>query len=113
MRRGKTGEHNAKKTHCPQGHEYTDENTYVTDNKIRKLRRCVICTNAANRRAYARKKLGLAATIMLVFISGCSHPSPDECSWSKKITTSSKDELTLITKYSIVSHNMKIDQFCR
>lgn len=101
------------KTHCPQGHEYTDENTYVSNGKLRKYRGCIICRRASVRRVYARKKLALAATIMLVFISGCVSTSPDECSWSKKISTSSNDELTLITKYEIVSHNMKVEQFCR
>lgn len=29
IRRGDTGQNNATKTHCPYGHEFTPENTYV------------------------------------------------------------------------------------
>lgn len=39
----RNGRHNhASKTHCPQGHEYTPENTYMPPNKNN--RRCRICT---------------------------------------------------------------------
>jgi hypothetical protein len=41
---------NAEKTHCPQNHEYTAENTYIgSDGK----RRCLICKRARNA-AYMR-----------------------------------------------------------
>jgi hypothetical protein len=36
------GAHNRAKTHCPEGHEYTDENTY----RIAGRRHCKTCTNA-------------------------------------------------------------------
>lgn len=44
--------HVARRTHCPQGHEYSPQNTY-----IHKLggRRCRICVLAANRRARERR----------------------------------------------------------
>jgi hypothetical protein len=31
---------NAKQTHCPQGHEYTEENTYVDSKRRRHCRTC-------------------------------------------------------------------------
>lgn len=46
--------HNAKKTHCPQGHPYTLENTSVDSRGIRSCRRCA---RAADQRYKARKKL--------------------------------------------------------
>lgn len=50
----KRGHRNAHKTHCPRGHEYTEENTYVHGNK----RHCRIC--AANRHTQIRfKKYGV------------------------------------------------------
>jgi len=44
---------NKNKTHCPQGHEYTEENTYLhpTNNS----RRCLTCHNAQYRTWYLRK----------------------------------------------------------
>jgi hypothetical protein len=43
---------NAKKTHCPQGHPYNQENTYIyPDGK----RRCKICRMAASRKYRAMK----------------------------------------------------------
>jgi hypothetical protein len=39
--RGRAGWRNAEKTHCPQGHEYTEDNIYmVNDGKSRKCKRC-------------------------------------------------------------------------
>lgn len=39
--RGRVGDNgNAKKTHCPQGHEYTPENTYVSRSNKRHCRAC-------------------------------------------------------------------------
>ena len=38
---------NARKTHCPQGHEYTPENTYRFG--VRGARRCKTCITIANR----------------------------------------------------------------
>jgi nitrous oxide reductase len=35
--------HQVKKTHCPQGHEYTKENTYMTG-KYKTSRKCKTCT---------------------------------------------------------------------
>lgn len=41
---GDTGKHNAIKTHCPRGHPYNEENTYIYDTKDgRTLRGCRIC----------------------------------------------------------------------
>lgn len=43
---------NSRKTHCAQGHKFTDANTYV-DNRGR--RTCRACNNAAVKRYQARK----------------------------------------------------------
>ena len=42
-----------KKTHCPQGHEYSEENTYVYNN----TRKCRICIKAEGRRRRRHRKL--------------------------------------------------------
>ena len=44
--------HNANKTHCPQGHEYTDENIYRVEGR----RSCLTCQRDRGRRAYHRRK---------------------------------------------------------
>jgi hypothetical protein len=46
MRRAFCGEIHARKTHCPQGHEYTDENTYRNAGK-RHCRKCMKTRSAA------------------------------------------------------------------
>ena len=45
-RRGLTGIMNKSKTHCPQGHEYTPENTYVEPKGSRHCKTCVRTQNA-------------------------------------------------------------------
>lgn len=55
--RGNLGSNSKAKTHCPQGHEYTLENTRVW----RGERKCRACEKAQNRRQYLRRKaLGLS-----------------------------------------------------
>lgn len=49
---------NAVKTHCPQGHPYTPENTYVRPNGHRK---CRICKREGDRQRSARLREGVAA----------------------------------------------------
>jgi hypothetical protein len=55
VRRGESrGQYNKTKTHCPQGHEYTKENTYLwekknkkdkgKDNRYGKSRQCKACS---------------------------------------------------------------------
>lgn len=44
---------NAKKTHCPQGHEYCGVNTYINR---RGSRVCVTCRNESVRRCEAKSK---------------------------------------------------------
>lgn len=48
---------NAKKTHCPQGHEYTPENTYIT-RRVGAFRGrvCRTCSLAKSAQRYATKK---------------------------------------------------------
>lgn len=52
---------NAHKTHCPQGHEYTPENT-VYRAKYR-ARRCVLCHRAHSKAYMARRRKGRAVTV--------------------------------------------------
>lgn len=52
--RGRTGEHNSSKTHCPQGHEYTPKNTAPQNNG--RGRRCRPCSNARSIALNARRK---------------------------------------------------------
>ena len=54
IRRSGAALHQAEKTHCPQGHEYTDENTRVYRGK----RICKTCKRERNRQA--RRKDGEA-----------------------------------------------------
>lgn len=51
-RSGQVGKWNARKTHCPQGHEFTSENTYADS---RGWRGCVTCRKDASRRAAKRR----------------------------------------------------------
>lgn len=43
---------NAKKTHCPKGHEYTSENTSVSEG-----RRCLKCNRIRCRNNYQKRKM--------------------------------------------------------
>ena len=43
---------NREKTHCPRGHEYTPENTYISKGKTHNSRKCRICSNAKDRARY-------------------------------------------------------------
>ena len=50
-RSGDTGKHNKIKTHCPQGHPYNEENTYVYLTKDGNyLRSCRICHNVRGKK---------------------------------------------------------------
>lgn len=51
-RRGDVGQPNARKTHCPRGHLYDEENTY----RHRGRRICRTCQRAAVRAHRARRK---------------------------------------------------------
>jgi hypothetical protein len=55
------GAWNGHKTHCPHGHEYTPENTYVrrylaANQRWYVLRQCRACDAANSRRRYAARK---------------------------------------------------------
>lgn len=50
---------NGLKTHCPQGHEYTPENTKVAKGR----RYCRTCLRAVEKRRYERSKDGAPATV--------------------------------------------------
>lgn len=47
-----------QRTHCPQGHEYTPENTVLE--RGGRARRCRKCKNAESARRYARRKANVA-----------------------------------------------------
>lgn len=55
--RGNVGLHEISKTHCINGHEYTEENTRwrFEKNRIR-CRDCIICLKAQWKRSYTKKK---------------------------------------------------------
>lgn len=48
--------YNLKKTHCPQGHEYSPENTYYYATQyrthIKRSRQCKLCTKLRNKAHY-------------------------------------------------------------
>lgn len=44
--------HQAMKTHCPKGHEYTEENTYIAIKRTRKERMCRQCGRDRARERY-------------------------------------------------------------
>lgn len=50
LRAGATGSANRRKTHCPQGHEYSGENIYMQISNGRRSRSCMICRRDANSR---------------------------------------------------------------
>ncbi len=52
---GKGRLHNQKVTHCPSGHEYTPENTFVTTAGRRK---CKACGKVYRKRQYQEKEAG-------------------------------------------------------
>lgn len=54
VQRGLTGWNNATKTHCPYGHEYTPENTYVSRGK----RFCRECARRRSREWKSRQRAG-------------------------------------------------------
>ena len=57
VKRGEAGKHNPVKTHCPQGHPYT-ESTYVVKDSRGDHRRCNVCH--AERARLAREKKRMA-----------------------------------------------------
>jgi hypothetical protein len=53
VRRGDGGKMWRDKTHCPQGHGYTQENTYVGNNG---KRQCITCSRKRSREFYRKAK---------------------------------------------------------
>lgn len=53
-----TGLKNRLKTHCPQGHEYSKENTYNRSDKVGRI--CRTCIRIKSRQWNQRKKLELS-----------------------------------------------------
>ena len=64
VNRGRAGERQVAKTHCPKGHPYSGDNLILTGTKGGKrlgYRLCRTCIKAANDAAYARRaKLNLS-----------------------------------------------------
>lgn len=57
-RRGLVGQFERSKTHCPFGHEYTQENTYTYKIKnIFKFRNCKTCRKLRSKERYVRSKI--------------------------------------------------------
>ena len=52
IRRGNTGLHMKRKTHCPQGHPYSGKNLYINP---RGKRNCRICAKVSYRKFMSRK----------------------------------------------------------
>lgn len=48
----------AKRTHCPQGHEYTPENTYRKDDGLRRCKECRRIQMREYMRRYRRRNRG-------------------------------------------------------
>lgn len=57
VKRNRVNPHQARKTHCPQNHEYTEENTYIPPN--RKERQCRTCLRDRAREKYRAKNPGI------------------------------------------------------
>jgi hypothetical protein len=53
VRRGDTGLHNRRKTHCPAGHPYSGDNLRIN---INGRRICAECRREADRRRYRRNR---------------------------------------------------------
>ena len=53
MQRGMVGVYQTLKTHCPQGHPYTSENTYI--HPKRGVRECLTCRKATSQYRYVYK----------------------------------------------------------
>ena len=49
-RRGETGQHLAKRTHCPRGHEYSEDNTGRGSLLQKNHRRCLTCHRESERK---------------------------------------------------------------
>ena len=49
-------DHNARKTHCPQGHPYSAENTYTTKDNKRMCRTCMRVRSRENQRRRAAER---------------------------------------------------------
>lgn len=56
MRRGDSGKNMSAKTHCPKGHEYSTENTWLSNKGSRVCKAC-----KANRQRVRRSRMKVAA----------------------------------------------------
>jgi hypothetical protein len=67
---------NAVKTHCPQGHEYTPDNTYVPPKRaVRMCRKCTaIRSSEYSKKVLERKRAATAAARALDVCGWCSGP---------------------------------------
>jgi hypothetical protein len=58
------------KTHCPRGHAYTEENTYIHPSTGSKM--CRICKRASNKRHRQGKRLPARQVIEMHYIGACA-----------------------------------------
>lgn len=87
-RRGTGYGANANKTHCPQGHEYTIENTQIVNREFRDpSRMCRICMRNSKLSSYYRRKnlnkslVSCSIALCLLFLGACqAAPKPCDCS---------------------------------
>ncbi len=59
--------HNSKKTHCPHGHPYSVENTYIKRTPRGPQRQCRICMRLNAKKADLRKRINKLYSIADVF----------------------------------------------
>lgn len=70
IERGDTGKHNTVKTHCPHGHEYTEENTFYRKRKDGyRIRNCRICSRREVAEYKARKWAALNGIIPAIALA--------------------------------------------
>jgi hypothetical protein len=76
LRASGTGAINAKKTHCPQGHEYTEENTYRLPDGRRRCHTCMLDYWQRSERRALRMAESAARRAAWQPVTHCKHGHP-------------------------------------